>query len=66
MWRYEFIEGPNKGEHAFDLYRLPEGLWIWESAYDEKVFHDVDELIDFMQSLNLQPPSTSKTGLSLH
>lgn len=56
VWRYEFINGERKGEVAFDLMRLKDGSWMYESDHHEKLFDDIDELIDFMRQHNIHPP----------
>ena len=60
VYRYQFLDGPRKGEDAFDLYQLPDsGKWKME-PFDSDIREEcftTDELIDFMQKLNIQPPT---------
>lgn len=56
VYRYVFTEGPHKGEHACDLYKLPEGNWKFESDLLDIVFKDVDEMVIFLREWNIQPP----------
>ena len=63
VYRYQFTEGPQKGEPAFDLCGPHEdGSWTVEPAdCDDIRFDSTDALIDFMLSLKLGPPLSSNT-----
>lgn len=52
IFQYFVMDGSNKGELAFEVYQI-DGLWIWESKYDQKGFDDIDDFIDFMKNFNI-------------